>query len=124
MQVKPRFESYKILETHPIVIDDTGNQISLTLISATLPSDKDEIVTTPYQFWAVIGKNQVVWGNKAISYDSAAFWKHDNKRKLISTIINDIEITEVEDGEHGLFIIPRTQEIPGKRTRFKIKKIC
>ena len=44
MQVKPRFETYKILEQYPILTDDTGNEMCLTLLEVKLPSDEDEIM--------------------------------------------------------------------------------
>lgn len=118
MQVKPRFETYKILEQYPLIKDDTGNEMCLTLLEAKLPSSDDVIVESTYKFWSVIGKNQQQWNNKAVSYSSVAFWKTKTKDKLFKSVIRGFIIEEKEDGEHRLI-----DNNPGLRTVFKIKRV-
>ena len=50
MQVKPRFETYKILEQYPFLKDDTGNEMCLTFLEVKLPSDENEIMESTYRF--------------------------------------------------------------------------
>jgi hypothetical protein len=114
MQVKPYFESYNILKQIFITKDDTGNDINLTLIEGKLLNTEYEVIDSSYKFWTVIGKNQVQWNNKTVSYESIAYWKALDK-SLLNTEINDFIIEEVKDGFHTLF------NEKGLRTKFKIK---
>ena len=118
MQVKPRFESYKIVEQYPFLIDDTGNEICLTLMEVWLKSDETEIMETPYRFWCCIGKRQERWNNKAVSYLDIAFWKDEKRKKLFKDTIHEFLIEEIEDGEHFVF----SNEKPGLRTCFKLTR--
>lgn len=117
MQVKPRFKDYKILEQYPLLKDDTSNEICLTLLEVTLPDNDLELMETSYKFWSVMGKNQVQWNNKAISYSHVAFWKEDKKDKLLSVNIKGFLIKEEENGFHNIF-----DNKKGLRTIFKITK--
>ena len=126
MQVKPRFESYKFIERHPLEIkDDSGNEFNLVLIEALHRADEDEIPITPYQFWAVVGSNQRVWNNKAVSYSDLAFWRGERGSKnLFKGIIAGVEIEERLYGEHYFFAKDYTnikEEDCGESTTFKIK---
>ncbi len=100
MQVKPRFETYKILEQYTVLKDDTGNELCLSLLEVKLPSTEDEIIDSTYKFWTVIGKIQKTWGNKAISYESFAFYKDPNKKNLFKGIVNGFIVEEKEFGQH------------------------
>lgn len=115
MQVKPRFEHYSIIEQHPIVKDDTGNDMCLTLFEVKLNSSEDQLINSTYTFWTVVGHRKVVWNNKAISYSSEAFWNY-KKNQLLNTEIKGLKIVEVISGEHCLFD-PKGKET-GTRTRF------
>jgi hypothetical protein len=120
MQVKPRFDFYKFLEHHPIIKDDTGNELCLTLVEAKLPSYPHEFVESTYKFWTIIGRNQRQWNNKAVSYESTAFWK-SKERKLLKIELNGLIIEELTDGTHYVFAasVPPKEEI-GCRTTFII----
>lgn len=118
MQVKPRFETFKIIEQYPFLKDDTGNEMCLTLLEVKLPSNEREVIESTYKFWTVIGKNQYQWNNKAVSYESVAFWKVKTKDKLFNDIIHGFTIEEIEYGSHLLF----DNDNYGLRTIFKIKK--
>jgi hypothetical protein len=118
MQVKPRFETYKIVEQHSLLKDDTGNEFCLTLLEVKLPSDDDEITETPYKFWTVVGKNQYKWSNKSVSHESIAFWRSDTRKNLFKGTVQGIIIEEIEDGIHTVI----DKDKPGLRTRFKITK--
>ena len=118
MQVKPRFETFKIIEQYPFIKDDTGNEMCLTLLEVKLPSDEDEIIESTYTFWTVIGKNQHQWNNKAISYESVAFWKDKTKDKLFNGIVQGFIIEEKEAGEHKFI----DNNNLGLKTVFKIKR--
>lgn len=117
MQVKPRFETFKILEQYPFIKDDTGNEICLTLLEVKLPSNEDEVMESAYKFWTVIGKNQYQWNNKAVSYESVAFWKVKTKEKLFKGIVQGFTIEEKEAGEHKIF-----DNNSGLRTVFLINR--
>lgn len=119
MQVTPRFETYKIIEQHTILKDDTGNEMCLTLLEVMLPSDDYEAIDSSYKFWTVIGKHKIQWNNKAVSYNSDAFWKAKTKDKLFKGVINGFMVEEKEAGEHFIF----DNNNLGLRTNFKIKKI-
>ena len=116
MQVKPRFETYKILEQYPILTDDTGNEMCLTLLEVKLPSDEDEIMESTYKFWTVIGKKQEQYNNKAVGYENIAFWKAKTKH-LFKDIVHGFTIEEKEDGVHCVFDVEK-----GLRTFFKINR--
>lgn len=118
MQVKPRFETFKILEQYPFLKDDTGNEMCLTLLEVKLPSDEDEVMESAYKFWTVIGKNQHQWNNKAVSYESVAFWKAKTKDKLFKDIVQGFTIEEKEAGEHRFI----DKDNSGLRTVFKINR--
>lgn len=115
MQVKPRFESYSILEAHPIVTDDTGNEMCLTLVEAKLHSDSFEVMESSYRFWVVMGKKQVQWASKAVSYESIAYWNAE-VRSLFKGEVNGFLIEELSAGTHAL-----TGQ-KGLRTKFEIIK--
>lgn len=68
MQVKPRFDNYKILEQNPIFKDDTGAELCLTHFSAKISGDESIIVDSNYTFWTVVSKSSYTWNNKAVSY--------------------------------------------------------
>lgn len=117
MQVKPRFEHYNILEQHPIVKDDTGNDMCLTLFEVKLNTTEDELINSTYTFWTVVGQRKFVWNNKAVSYSSEAFWNSKkNQGQMLKTEIKGLKIVEVISGEHCLFD-PNGKET-GTRTRF------
>lgn len=118
MQVKPCFESYKILEQHFITKDDTHNDMSLTLLEVKLKSDDDIIIDSSYRFWAVMGGKKEVWANKAESYESIAFWENPRK-PFINTIINGFSIEEVLNGG---FYNEKNKSL-GIRTKFKIERV-
>jgi hypothetical protein len=118
MQVKPRFETFKILQQYPFLKDDTGNDICLTLMEVKPQSHDDEIVETPYQYWCCIGKKQEQWNNKAISYESVAYWKAKSKENLFKGNVNGFDIEEVENGQHFMF----DKNVCGLRTIFKLKR--
>lgn len=118
MQVKPRFETYKIIEQHPILKDDTGNEMCLTLLEVKLPSNEDEVMESPYRFWTVIGKNQHQWLNKAVSYDGVAYWRSQQKDKLFNDVVNGFAIEEKEHGEHSII----DKNTKGSTTIFKISR--
>ena len=119
MQVKPRFETFKILEEYPFMKDDLGNVMCLTLLEVKLPTDESEIIETTYKYWCIAGKKQEQWGNKSISYSSIAFWKAKKKDKLFKDVVNEFTIEEVECGEHTMF----DNADFGLRTTFKIKRV-
>ena len=58
MQVRPRFETFKIIEQYPFLKDDTNNEMCLTLMEVKLTSNRLEIIDTPYRFWCCIGNRQ------------------------------------------------------------------
>ena len=116
MQLKPRFKDYKILEQHPILKDDTGNEMCLTLIEAHIPSNENEVTESPYRYWCVIGKNIVQWGNKATSHESIAYWKLTEK-SMFNGVVNGFTIEEKPDGKHNVF-----EGIIGLRTRFNLTR--
>lgn len=118
MQVIPRFETFKILEEYPFMKDDTGNVICLTLLEVKLPTDESEIIETTYKYWCVAGKRQEQWGNKAVSYNSEAYWNIKKKDRLFKDVVNGFTIEEVECGEHRMF----DKDNSGLRTTFKIKR--
>jgi hypothetical protein len=118
MQVKPRFETFKILEQYPFIKDDAGNEMCLTLLEVKLPSDESEVVESTYKYWVVIGKNQHQWNNKAVSYESVAFWRAKKKEKLFKDIVQGFTIEEIESGEHRVF----DNDNSGLRTVFKINR--
>ena len=127
MQVKPRFETYKILEQYPFLKDDTGNEMCLTFLEVKLPSDEDEVIESTYKFWVVIGKKQEQWNNKAVGYESNAFWKTKTKEKLFKDIVQGFTIEEKESGEHcifdtGNYFSDFSKVEKGLRTRFKITR--
>ena len=105
MQVKPRFENFKIVKSYPIITDDIGNQMCLCLIEVKPNSDDSEIVISSYKCWTVIGtKITTNYKNGAVGYNSNAYWKNKKlKRKLIKTEIENIKIEEKICGEHSLF---------------------
>ena len=117
MQVRPRFETFKIIEQYPFLKDDTNNEICLTLMEVKLPSNRLELIETPYRFWCCIGSRQEQWNNKAISYQSVAYWRDKKRDKLFKGNINGFKIEEIEDGEHRLF-----DNNYGLRTTFIIKQ--
>lgn len=116
MQVKPRFEVYKIIEQYTFLKDDTNNEICLTLLEVKLPNSKMEVIESSYKFWTVIGKNQQIWNNKSVSYESVAYWKSSNK-VLFKDIVNGFLVEEKENGTHNLF------SQSGARTTFTINRI-
>jgi hypothetical protein len=118
MQVKPRFEMFKILEQYPFLKDDTGNEMCLTLLEVKLQSDECEVMESTYKFWTIIGKNQYQWNNKAVSYESVAFWKVKKKDKLFKDTVQGFTIEEKEDGEHRFI----DKDNLGLRTVFKINR--
>lgn len=122
MQVKPRFDNYKFLEQFPIIKDDTGNELCLSLIEAKLPNTNSEFVISYYKYWTVVGKKQDKWGNGAISYSDIAYWKEKNK-KLLKIEINGFLIEEIDAGLHHIFCagIPKNENDFGQRTSFIIK---
>lgn len=126
MQVKPAFENFKILEQYSILSDDTNNEMCLTLFEVKLKDPHSQIIIeSTYKMWTVVGKKQEQWGNKAISYSDAAFWRSSNKnRKLYSGIINNIKIVEKLDGNHHLFVTkyPIQENEVGIRTKFEISR--
>lgn len=119
MQAKPRFETYKILEQYSLLRDDTGNEMCLTLLDVKLPDNEREIAETPYKLWTVIGKNPYQWSNKAISYESCAFWKAQQKENLFKQAVNGFLIEEFQNGGHLVF----NDKIWGLKTSFKIKRV-
>ena len=124
MQVKPRFQSYKILEEFYLLTDDTGNKFNLVLIEVKLPDSIDEIVETTYKFWTVIGNNkQITWSNKAVSYEDVCYYKDKVKANLFKEIINGFNIEEVVSGFHHVFVTDNIKEQEGLRTTFTIKRI-
>jgi len=115
-----------MLEKYPIVKDDTGNQMTLVLAEAKLPDCKYgmEMTASTYKFWTVIATQQYVWGNKAVSHESVAYWKHTTKRKLLKLNMHGFDIEELEDGTHNVFTtgFESTPETSGMRTRFKLTR--
>ena len=104
MQVKPRFESYKFLEQYPIVKDDLGNEMCLTLVEAKIKSNMFERVHSVYQYWAIVSKTKEQYNNGAVGYSRDAFWDCEKlDRELIHNSINGIEFKEVECGKHSMF---------------------
>lgn len=116
MQVKPRFESYKILEQHHVLKDDKGEELCLTLFEAKLPDNEHDMIVTPYRFWTVVCKNSYQWANKAVSYEDCAYYRKEPK--LFSGIINGIEVEEYLCGTHRVL----DDDKSGPKTSFKIRK--
>jgi hypothetical protein len=115
MQVKPRFESYKVLKQIPLLKDDLGNDMCLTLLEVKLNSNIFEIVESPYTFWTVLGKNQEQYSNKSIAHSHVAFWRE--KKSFFKDIVEGMLVEEIIDGQHFLF-----SDIVGVRTIFKISR--
>lgn len=120
MQVKPRFESFKILEQYSILKDDTGSEICLTLFEVMLPSNIYTFTESSYLFWEVVGKNQEQWNNKSVSYSNIAFWKKKQEHKYFNKTIKGFKIEEIEDGSHFLFGDYKDNE--SLRTKFIISR--
>ena len=117
MQTKPRFERSTFIEQYPVVTDDTGNTMMLTLVEATPQSVNGEFVVSPYRFWVVIGKRQEKWGNGVVSYEDHCYWKAKDK-EMIKTEVNGLVIEEYAAGGHFMF----PQDGLGLKTSFRISK--
>lgn len=115
MQVKPRFKSYSILEKYPLFKDDTGNEFCLTLFSVTEEDDEDELIEDGYKFWTIVGKELKQHNNKALSFESIAYWKGEDK-EMLSFVVNGFKVQEQRAGVHRLF------DNDGLRTRFVITR--
>jgi hypothetical protein len=126
MQLKPRFEKFKIKERHKLLKDDSGATFYLTKVEAFIPSDKNEVTTTPYEYWCVINDKQDNWSNKkVVSYGSEAFWKANERTNLLDTEIKGLRIKEVFSGSHYYFSTKKmpSDEDKGVRTTFEIIEI-
>jgi hypothetical protein len=130
MQVKPRFEFFKIIEQYFILKDDTNNDICLTLLEVKLHDSKFEIMESTYKFWTIVGKTQISWGNKnsdktPISYDETAYWKSKERNNLFKGEIHGFFIEEIKNGFHNMFLtkFPPDEQEFGLRTQFNFKKI-
>jgi hypothetical protein len=130
MQVKPRFEYFKILEQYFILKDDTNNDMCLTLFEVKLPDSTTEIIESSYKFWAIVGKTQVSWGNKSsdktpISYDNNAYWRSKERKNLFKGEINGFLIEEEIRGFHNMFLtkFPPDEKEFGLKTAFIFKKL-
>lgn len=125
MQLKPRFESFKIKEKHELLKDDTGATFSLTKIQVYLPQNKYEIAISPYEYWCVINDKMDIWSDKTtISFGSYAFWKDSKRENLIQKTICGVKIKEVLSGEHYIFCnkkMPKRKDGDfGVKTTFEI----
>lgn len=119
MQLKPRFENFKIKERYELLTDDNGIKFFLTKIEAYIKSDKLELTITPYEFWCVVNNKTNDWSNKKIiSYSSDAFWKSHKKDVLFNKVINGIRVKEVLNGKHYIFC---NKQVPKEETDFGIK---
>jgi hypothetical protein len=108
MQVKPRFNSYKIIQQIPLCKDDYGNQMCLTTIEYSI-LDKHDILIE------VISDKKEKWNNGAESYSSIAYYNVLTK-ELLKITIDNLLIEELEDGYHTL-------NNKGLRTKFKITQL-
>jgi hypothetical protein len=129
MQVKPHFESYKILEQHPILKDDTGNEMCLTLFEVKLKDNENEVTETAYQFWRVVGKTQIQHNNKAISYECEAYWNANQRKNMYKGVVNGFLVEEAYYGVHNVFNKVFDRNDPDEinkldiKTSFKLKRI-
>ena len=90
MQIKPMFESFKILETHHIIKDDSGNDMVLALCEIKRKDSEYDIINDSYTIYTVLGLTQTSYTNGAIAYYSNAFWNGKRENHSRSAGIQSI----------------------------------
>ena len=119
MQVKPENRKIKILERYPLLKDDTGEELSLTKLALYPRTTCEGFYIKPAVIWIVISKNTTKWGNKAVSYEEAAYWKGTD-HELSTWDIEGFTIEEYYAGYHAMFNRSMSNKPSGLKTQFKI----